>query len=451
MKGECFGLFRPNKNNGSFAEEKESGHGALDFSPDEMGRDFVSGLSDPDTAPGEGGSGDKVKKVLMFGVPLLLVSIGLVVYLGWDLVKEFGGGSRTVNETAKQTLGVTDAEYTKIMAQLQDRDRRLSLLEEERVKRESELDAKIREAVAAVAMSEAEKKRMEETAGLLRDVTASQSAMLDSIRLLEERLRAKLEEAPEYPAQPPKGSTATSSLYSALPQWNERIAQTEAAMAERASAAPPYRVERGVKTGGFASGVLRTSLISSTHVADLKAVVETTSPIEVSDGAFIPVGAVFIGTAKSDIENTRRMHLDLTEMRVGDVVIPVKAIALQNGNPGLVSKYIDPLNSAAWSMLLPNLIAGAASAAQDMTEKTNRYGETYQEPEFSGKNVALGGVAKTMQLQSQIMYEVQARKKPVIIVHRNIPVEIQFVSPIPFELLLEAGALDGLKRGSSWN
>jgi hypothetical protein len=96
-----------------------------------------------------------------------------------------------------------------------------------------------------------------------------------------------------------------------------------------------------------------------------------------------------------------------------------------------------------WSTLLPNIMAAAAEAAQDMITTTDRWGYTRDEPEFNSRNVALQGVGNSLRLQSQIMYEVQARKKPVILVRRNIPVEIQILKVIPLDILVEAGVLEG--------
>ncbi len=86
----------------------------------------------------------------------------------------------------------------------------------------------------------------------------------------------------------------------------------------------------------------------------------------------------------------------------------------------------------------------AADSAQDMIETKNSItGSTEQRPEFSTRNVLLQGVGNSMRLQSQVMYEVNARKKPVIIVKRGIPVEIQVLDTIPLEVLLDAGIISG--------
>ena len=52
------GLFKPKKADDTYAEEKESGHGALDFSGLEKEREFVAGMSDPDIGAGGAPKGD---------------------------------------------------------------------------------------------------------------------------------------------------------------------------------------------------------------------------------------------------------------------------------------------------------------------------------------------------------------------------------------------------------
>jgi len=140
---------------------------------------------------------------------------------------------------------------------------------------------------------------------------------------------------------------------------------------------------------------------------------------------------------------SRRIIVRVEKMQYKDVEMPVSGIVLdERGNPGLVSKYIDPLNQAVWGSLLPNMLAAAADAAQDMTDY---YDEDYdmerERPEFSERNIALQGAADALRLQSQILMEMQMRKKPVIIVNKDIPVMIQVTERIPLEILLESGVV----------
>jgi len=46
-----------------------------------------------------------------------------------------------------------------------------------------------------------------------------------------------------------------------------------------------------------------------------------------------------------------------------------------------------------------------------------------------------------LRMQSRILLEMQSRKKPVIIVNRNIPVQIQISERIPLEILIESGVV----------
>jgi len=411
---------------------------------DENVERHVSGLDDPDEDGGGRHKGDW-KRVLKLGVPVIILSVAILFYFAWDIVKEFQGSSGGISSRQPQNIRTGDAEYMKLLEDLRARDERLQLLEKEREQDTLDMDKRLKEILDEVARNKDAEAKLAEANRRMSEMTEEQkrtAALLADIQARLVARDAEREPASAYPEEPPSGSRGESISFNAVAKHNEKIARIEAEMAERANTPPPFTVARGIKTGEFIPGILRTALISSPALEHFKAVIETVAPFEVAPGQWLPAGTLFLGKAVSDLENTRRMHLTLDEMRVGHVTIPVSGMALQNGNPGLVSKYVDPLNSAAWSMLLPNILAAAADASQDMVTKTNRMtGEEYETPEFSTRNVALQGLGNSMRLQSQVMYEVQARKKPVIIVRRGIPVDIQVLETIPLETMLEAGVL----------
>jgi len=441
------GIFKPKKADDAYAEDKESGHGAMDFSELEKDREFIAGMSDPEGGGGRRGNTGKLGRTLLVGIPLILVLLGVLLFFGWDIMSELFGNSGAPVASHPGNVKVSDDEYMKLLAELKARDDRLQVLEQEREKIYIDVESKIQSALAGLENAEESRRRLEEANRKISDMAASQEQLLGAVS----DLRAQLEkgqvtepEKPLYPEEPPRGSTANSILFSSVAQRSERIAQLEAELERRASEPPPFTVARGAGAGSFMRGVLNTALISSPALENFKAVVELTENFEVTGGGYIPAGTLFMGTAKSDLEGTRRMYLELSEMRIGHITIPVKGMVLQNGNPGLVTKYIDPLNSAAWGMLLPNILAAAADAAQDMVDTKNSItGTTEKTPEFSTRNVALQGLSNSMRLQSQVMYEINARKKPVIIVKKGIPVEIQLLENIPLEVLLDAGVLQG--------
>ena len=438
------GLFKPKKADDTFAEEKESGHGSLDFSELEKEREFVAGMSDPDAGssrtPGSG-----LGRTLILGIPLIIILFGVLIYFGWDIINEFSGGSGSVSKNQPNNVRISDAEYMELLASLKERDERLQTLERERDQIYVDVETKIKNALSGLENAEESKRRAEEANKRLAEMSAAQDQLVSAIADLRARLEKNPEsEKPLYPEEPRKGSSAATIAYNTLAQRNERIAKIEDELAKRAAEPPAFTVARGVKAGVFLKGVLNTALISSPALENFKAVVELVEDYEVVPGGYLPKGTLFLGHAKSDLENTRRMYLEVTEMRVGHITVPVRAMVLQNGNPGMVTKYVDPLNSAAWSMLLPNILAAAADSAQDMIETKNSItGSTEERPEFSTRNVLLQGVGNSMRLQSQVMYEVNARKKPVIIVKRGIPVEIQILDTIPLETLLDAGVISG--------
>ena len=91
-------------------------------------------------------------------------------------------------------------------------------------------------------------------------------------------------------------------------------------------------------------GKLLTTLISYTVMQDFYAVIETTESYPISVGVTLPAGVRFLGKVIPDFES-RRIIVRVERMQYKDVEMPVSGIVLdERGNPGLVSKYIDPLN-----------------------------------------------------------------------------------------------------------
>lgn len=428
----------------TFAEERDTGHAPLHLGEKYNDEEpFIPGMSDPDM-----GGGIKPKrnygKLVLFLVLVLVIGGVFIFYFGYDIYKDLGGNKNaSQKQTPDNNIKVSDSDYMKLLEQIRERDNKLQILEEEREKLHVDVDTKIKDAVASLeSRLESQKQVDEEARKQLQEITESQRMLQESLTSIQSHLREQQEES-EYPEEPRQGSSGQPLIFNQISQVAERQQEIETQLAQQASIPPAYRVEKGIRSGVSLNGVLRTALISSPVLEKFMAVIETTAPFEVKPGMWLPAGTLFMGHPKADLDGTRRMYVNVTEMRCGDVVIPVDGIVLQNGNPGLVSKYVDPLNSAMWSTLLPNIMAAAAEAAQDMVTTTDRWGYTRDEPEFNSRNVALQGVGNSLRLQSQIMYEVQARKKPVILVRRNIPVEIQILKVIPLDILVEAGVLEG--------
>ena len=266
---------------------------------------------------------------------------------------------------------------------------------------------------------------------------------IESLRNEIARLREEMAYVPEVeeevePPEPIQGSSSKTALFSSVQEYQARLAEE----AKVEIPEPKFTKAKGVQTGQMIPGKLLTTLISSTVMQDFYAVIETTESYPISVGITLPAGVRFLGKVIPDFES-RRIIVRVERMQYKDVEMPVSGIVLdERGNPGLVSKYIDPLNQAVWGSLLPNMLAAAADAAQDMSQYYSvYYDEERERPEFSEKNIALQGAADALRLQAQILTEMQMRKKPVIIVNKDIPVMIQVTDRIPLETLLEAGVV----------
>lgn len=373
----------------------------------------VSGMTEP----------QKPKGHKNFKVVLLLLAVGFAVVIGAVLygMRSFGVFSRPKEQP--QQVQTSEAQLKQLLEERRELESRIKTLEEER----SNLHLNVAE-------------MLDERIGPLQKQLEEVQALQSEIQNLRAEIasQAQTQEVEEEPIEPAEGSTGKTTLFSAVQEYTARLAEESKVDIP----APKYTKGKGVQTGRMIPGRLLTTLISSAALQDFYAVVETTESFSVSSGAELPAGVRFLGKVLPDFES-RRIIVKIEKMQYGDVEMLVSGIVLdERGNPGLVSKYVDPLNQAMWGSLLPNMLAAAADAAQDMV---SYYDDDYdierERPEFSERNVALQGAADALRLQSQILMEMQMRKKPVIIVNKDIPVMIQVTERIPLEILLESGVV----------
>ena len=110
------------------------------------------------------------------------------------------------------------------------------------------------------------------------------------------------------------------------------------------------------------------------------------------------------------------------------------------GSPGLVSKYVDPLDRAILPIMLTSFASATAEALQDMTGYYNRIdGSYYERPDFDAGNAALQGTADTLESAANLIAASAARKKPVIIVRSGIDVKVQISDKLTMDKLIESG------------
>ena len=371
------------------------------------------GMTEPEKPKG----GGKNKKVvfLFFGAGAIVI-LGAILYGAWS----FGLIGRKPAPPPPE-VSTSEAQLKQLLEERRELESRIKTLEEERSNMQNMADM----------LSE----RIEPLQRQIREI--------ESLRNEIARLREEMAYVPEVeeevePPEPIQGSSSKTALFSSVKEYQARL--VEEAKVEIPE--PKFTKAKGVQTGQMIPGKLLTTLISSTVMQDFYAVIETTESYPISVGITLPAGVRFLGKVIPDFES-RRIIVRVERMQYKDVEMPVSGIVLdERGNPGLVSKYIDPLNQAVWGSLLPNMLAAAADAAQDMSQYYSvYYDEERERPEFSEKNIALQGAADALRLQAQILTEMQMRKKPVIIVNKDIPVMIQVTDRIPLETLLEAGVV----------
>lgn len=371
------------------------------------------GMTEPEKPKG----GGKNKKVvfLFFGAGAIVI-LGAILYGAWS----FGLIGRKPAPPPPE-VSTSEAQLKQLLEERRELESRIKTLEEERSSMQN--------------MAEMLSERIEPLQRQIREI--------ESLRNEIARLREEMAYVPEVeeevePPEPIQGSSSKTALFSSVQEYQSRLAEE----AKVEIPEPKFTKAKGVQTGQMIPGKLLTTLISSTVMQDFYAVIETTESYPISVGITLPAGVRFLGKVIPDFES-RRIIVRVERMQYKDVEMPVSGIVLdERGNPGLVSKYIDPLNQAVWGSLLPNMLAAAADAAQDMSQYYSvYYDEERERPEFSEKNIALQGAADALRLQAQILTEMQMRKKPVIIVNKDIPVMIQVTDRIPLETLLEAGVV----------
>lgn len=371
----------------------------------------VSGMTEP----------EKPKKKRNSGMLILIVA-GAVVIIVVALLYGFHAlGIMGSREKPTPEIQTSEAQLKQLLEERQELESRIKTLEEERSNFQTN-------------MAEMLSDRLKP----LQDQIAEIQGLKDEISRLQEEISRKPEpeEPEEEKPEPKEGSSQKTALFSALDSYNAKLA--EAAKTEVPE--PKYTKAKGVQTGQMIPGRLLTTLISSTALQDFYAVVETTESFPIEGRLSLPAGVRFLGKVVPDYDS-RRIFVKVEKMQYRDVEMPVSGIVLdERGNPGLVSKYVDPLNQAMWGTLVPNMLAAAADAAQDMVTYYDRdYDEERERPEFSTKNVALQGTADALRVQAQILTEIQTRKKPVIIVNKDIPVNVQITGRIPLDILVESG------------
>lgn len=425
-----------------FGRKKTNDDELLEHAPIEElhEEEHVSGMIDPDQKREIGAR--KLKQLILMLLVGGVVGLGVIGYFGYDVVSELfpsGGKKEAPRIAMSEEELLKQLEYQKVL------EDRIRTLENDKSQLTLDIDTRIARALQGVTdvnlkdQVNATNQQVAELAGKQAEINSTLAALNETIARLGTGAPGG---GPVEPPQPKVGSGSETGIHNNVSGWTARITEFEEQLKRDAEANKPKFIRgAGIHAGVVIPGVLETKLVTSKALGEFFTTVSSTAPYEIMPGFYLPAGTKFIGKAEGDFEG-RRIFVRITHLRYGDVTFEMNGMVLdKSGNPGMVTKYVDPTMQAAWGSLLPNILGAAASAAQEMTTYRDNSGNEQERPVFNTKNVLLQGAATSLQTHADAVMEAAAKKQPVIIVEKGIPVQIQILEKIPVELLIEAGVL----------
>lgn len=421
--------------NNFLSDDNERDHGPIEYSHDyeEKQHQPEAGFVDPAHTQPKFSPQDvkkkRVKIVILMSLIALLIVGAFGVYTFMDVFS-----SSKPKQKQQVLLNISEEEYQRLLKEREELAKRIGLLEQEKGQWEREIDKRVNERIAELAQHLQKNNPNKDLERVMQELKNMQ-------RQLQSMQQSSVA---QQPTEPKKGSSASSQILNRVSAWKEAQEAIAEEVAKAAEAEPTYVKMQGIQPGTMINGILETRLVSAqvaTNTEQFYAVITTTEPVSVGKFA-LPVGVKFLGKVVSDFD-ARRIFVELTSMQYKDVSIPVSGVVLDGvtGSPGLISKYIDPVNQAAWNLLIPNLLASAAEVAQEMDTRVTDDGYVYETPKYTAENVARQGLARTMTSMSSMLTEAYLRKKPVMLVNANTPVKVQITDIIPLDVLLESGVV----------
>lgn len=385
------------------------------------------------TAPGhiDNTSGTMKRKQTMKTIGLVLIfTIGLFGYIGYEIFK-FKSSGNSVADPEKSS--VTAEGDIKAIQEKKALEEKLALMTQQKDEALSQIEARIDEKLKAFE----EVQRASKTAGS----TEQMQQLLDSQTKLQEQLAA-LQKAKEEDIKPLEGSSVPTVTYNKLKEIEANRVAEEKSLAEKAAVLPDYDIRAGLQTGSIIPAVLKTTIVSSAMLDRYFVTAETTEPYEIMPGYILPVGVKFLGKPTIDLE-ARRILVDVNKLQYKSTEINIKGCMLDyRGSPGLVTKYIDPMNQIMLPMLITSLASATASAMQEMATVTNKVtGDSYERPAFSAENAVLQGTSNAIGSVSEMMMQAQLRKQPIIIVKSGIPIQVQISEKLVLDTLIATGVI----------
>lgn len=267
---------------------------------------------------------------------------------------------------------------------------------------------------------------------------------LRAINQSQENMRAEMmklaQKKEEEELKPKEGSTRPTIGFNMLPELKKVQEEEKAKILAAQSKEPDIDIRMGLQEGHQIPAKLDSAIYSSTLLDGYWVTATTTEDFEIMKGYTLPKGVRFLGKATADMDS-RRIVVTIEKMQYASSSVKVKGMLLdKKGSPGLISKYIDPLDQALFPILLTSFAAATADALQDMTTYYNAItGTYYSASDFNAGNAALQGGADALEDVSRLIARRAYNKKPIIIVRSGIEVKVQISDKLTMDKLVESG------------
>lgn len=403
----------------------------------------VEGFSSPDETGGGRRDAGSLKRFILFALSIVLL---IVVVAGL-----FAMLSGAPDETgAPRGVSVDEQQQMARLQEEQQMREKIALLENQNKELLSQIDqmsmtvdSRITDRMSAIL--EELKAQQNNSAG-----GAEVLARLDEMQAEQESLRRQLtslgdenmtvnEDGEVVKRERKEGSSGNTLVFNTIAERETRRQEAESSLRASANKQAAYDLTPGVPTGTNVPAKLKTMMISSTLLDRFHVVAETTEEYEFMPGIVLPKGVRFIGKATPDFD-ARRILVDVNLMQYGNAEIKMEGVMLDGrANPGMVTKYSDPLVNGLPLIFLSSILSSTATMAQETTESYTWNGTAYDRPKWNTENILLEGAGDALDNFSDVLMHIYARKKPVIQVKRNIPVYVQFTHKMPLSTLLGAG------------
>ena len=403
-------------------------------------QNYQEGLSNP--VEGMTKKTRNVKQGIAFLSIALIIMVGTFYFIKQDL---FGSGEPTQKPTSGGVIDVDDPRYAGQMQKIAELEEKIKTLQTDKLNTEKIIAERLNEESAKIidiinAKTEGMKniEILTETANKL---AVNNTRIIESVQLLQNKMNEK-ETDGNSTAPEEREATEDDSNLMVLNTSATKIQEKEAyeqRAKELANKKPPFTVAAGMQMGTEIPAMLVNSISNIQDLDNFFAKAVTTQDIQITKTHYLPKGTVFLGKPVPD-ESRQKIVVNVTKLILQDTEMDVKGIFLdRRGQPGLVSRVYDPADSVAWKILLPTLLAGAATSLQEKEDyiSNTQTGDVSQRPKNTLENNLLAGVGTTVNTFSQMQIERAMQKGIIIVVSANSPVKILLSERLPLSWLIE--------------